>query len=108
MKYLLATLFILTACSENDQESYSVLINPIKAGGAVINFDPDSTFTNIPEITESLSEREGEIFNKSLAWYGVESDFELERLHSKTARQLVNIVNCLKVTVNLPRFNGYF
>lgn len=91
-------LIILSACSYHEHESYEVLPNSIRAGGTAINYDHQSTLINIAEITSELGEKDGVVFNKALAWYGTESDFGFDRIHTKTARQLVNIVNCLKVT----------
>jgi hypothetical protein len=89
---------IMSACSYQEHEPYDVLPNSIRAGGTTINYDSQSSLTNISEITSELGEKDGAIFNESLSWYGTESDFGFDRIHSKTARQLVNIVNCLKVT----------
>lgn len=98
MKYILPLVLVLTACSEHDSPSYDVLLNPIKGGGVVINYDPNSSLENIAEIVSTLNEQEANIFNSSLSWYATESEFGFEHIHLKTARQLVNIVNCLKVT----------
>ena len=98
MKYILPILVVLTSCSSHEQETYEVFPNSIQAGGIAIDYDPESSLTNISKISSELGEKEADIFNKSLAWYGTESDFGFDKIHSKTARQLVNIVNCLKVT----------
>lgn len=100
MKYILVIMIFLSACTEYDHESYQVLLNSIPAGGPTINYDPESTLTNIEKITSELSKNESDIFNESLGWYGTESDFDFNYIHGKTAMQLVNIVNCLKVTKN--------
>ena len=98
MRYILPLLFVITACSEHESSSYGVLLNPIQAGGIVINYDPNSSLENIPKIISILNEQEADIFNRSLTWYATETEFGFEYIHLKTARQLVNIVNCLKVT----------
>lgn len=98
MKYIIPIVIILTACSYQEHASYGVLPNTIRAGGTTINYDPQSTLTNVAEITSELNKEDGMVFSQSLAWYGTESEFGFDRIHSKTARQLVNIVNCLKVT----------
>lgn len=98
MKYILPIIVLLASCSSHDQESDEIFPNTIPAGGTAINYDPESSLINIPKISSELGEKEDFIFSKSLAWYGTESDFGFDKIHSKTARQLVNIVNCLKVT----------
>lgn len=99
MKKMLQIIFmlLLISCSSDEQPSYKPLQNNLPSGGPLINYDPDVSLTNIAEIEEFLDEDDEETFNKSLSWYGTESEFGFENIHNKSAKQLVDIVNCLKV-----------
>ncbi|NNG01443.1 MAG: hypothetical protein HKM93_18790 [Desulfobacteraceae bacterium] len=89
---------LIIGCSQDEHQSYVPIDNILKPGGPAINYDPNSSYTNIDEIQKSLSDKESEIFNKSLSWYGTESIFKLERMHNKSAKEVVDIVNCLKIS----------
>jgi len=94
--------FIFTAlvlgCSQDEHPSYESIENILKSGGPTINYGPNSSYTNIAEVQNSLGEKESEIFTKSLSWYGTESNFNLDRMHNRSAKELVDIVNCLKTS----------
>lgn len=83
-------------CSSDEHPNYEIIHNSIKSGGPTINYDPESSLTNIPEIQEYLGENDELIFTESLAWYGTESNFGFDKIHNKNAKELVDIVNCLK------------
>lgn len=83
-------------CSSDEHPSYEIIHNSLKSGGPTINYDPNSSLTNISEIQEYLSEIDELKFTKSLAWYGTESNFGFEKIHNRNAKELVDIVNCLK------------
>lgn len=91
----LITIAIL-GCSLEERPSQSALNNTLPNGGTAIEYSSDKSFTNIDKVTANLSADQAEIFNRSLGWYGTESNFDLARLNGKTARQVVEIVNCLK------------
>jgi hypothetical protein len=93
---LLPLIFI--GCSFEERPSYQAYQNNIPAGGIGINYDPNSSLTNITEIQSQLSEADEKVFTASLSWFGSESDVGFDRIHGKTAKQLVDIVNCLKTT----------
>ncbi|MCL6272182.1 hypothetical protein M3P05_19870 [Sansalvadorimonas sp. 2012CJ34-2] len=95
---LLTTLVLITACSGDNFPSYKSIENTIPDGGLTIDYDPNNTLTNIPDIESQLSEDHQLIFNESLSWYGTEANFGFEYIHKKTAHELVEIVNCLKTT----------
>lgn len=100
MKYIITFLFVLfaTSCSQEQHPSYEPITNNLPPDGKTIVYDPDSSFTNIEAISRELSVEQAQTFNKSLEWYGTEASLGLDRLHGRTAKETVDIVNCLKVT----------
>lgn len=89
---------MLIGCSSDEHPSYEPIQNSLPPGGPSINYDPDTSLSNIPEIERSLNDKDVEIFSKSLSWYGTESNFGFDHIHNINAKQLVDIVNCLKTT----------
>lgn len=83
-------------CSLEERSSQTVLENTLPEGGPTVEYDPATSFTNIDQITTNLNASNTEKFNASLGWYGTESNFALVKLDGKTAREVVDIVNCLK------------
>ncbi len=100
LKILIAifTVFSLS-CSSDEHPSYEIIHSNLKPGGPTINYDPNSNLTNISEIQEYLSETDELKFTKSLAWYGTESNYGFDKIHNRNAKELVDIVNCLKTNV---------
>lgn len=96
---LLILVSLIIGCSTDEHPSYKAMENNLQSTGPTINYDPDSSFTNISEIQEYLSKEDSEIFTKSLSWYGTESNYGLNKIHNKNAKELVDIVNCLKISV---------
>lgn len=94
---ILVTLVI--GCSTDEHPSYKAIQNTLQSGGPPINYDPNSSLTNISEIQEYLSKKDSEIFTESLSWYGTESNYGLNKIHIKNAKELVDIVNCLKTSI---------
>lgn len=88
---------IVLGCSTEERPSYESMENILPSGGVII-YDPDSSFMNIPEVQEGLTEQQKAVFASSLSWYGTESEYGLDKLEGKTAKQLVDIVNCLKTS----------
>ncbi|BFM15699.1 hypothetical protein R50073_18820 [Maricurvus nonylphenolicus] len=100
---------IVLGCSLEERPPYESIENTLPAGGVAIAYDPASSFTNIPEVQEALTEEQKAVFTSSLSWYGTESNHGLEKLSGKTAKQLVDIVNCLKTSDSQQQercFNG--
>ena len=96
-KIILIIMFtIIHGCSTDEHPSYETIHNNLKSGGPTIVYDPNSSLTNISEIQNYLNEKDAEIFTKSLSWYGTESSYGLGKIHNKSAKELVAIVNCLK------------
>lgn len=83
-------------CSLEERPSPNVLENTLPEGGPTVEYDPATSFTNIDQVTTNLNAPNAEKFNASLGWYGTESSFGLMKLDGKTAREVVDIVNCLK------------
>jgi len=98
MKYLITFIFIsvLIGCSGDSFPSYAPLENTLPESGLKIDYNPSGSLTNVQEIQNQLNDKDSEIFIKSLSWYGTESNFGFDYIHGKTAKELVDIVNCLK------------
>jgi len=103
--FILVTLVI--GCSTDEHPSYKAIQNNLQLGGPTINYDPNSSLTNISEIQEYLSEKDSEIFTESLSWYGTESNHGLNKIHNKNAKELVDIVNCLKISITSEQDNCF-
>lgn len=88
---------LIAGCSPDEHPSYEPIENNLKPGGPTINYDPSSSLTNVSEIQDYLNENDSTIFTKSLSWYGTESNFGFNKIHNKNAKELVDIVNCLKI-----------
>jgi len=99
-KHINSLLFLtlLIACSPEERPSYATYENNIPDGGIKINYDPETSLTNISEIQQQLNKNDEQVFISSLTWYGTESEFGFDYIHDKTAKELVDIVNCLKTT----------
>lgn len=96
LKILLAVVTV--GCSLEERPYQAAVENTLPVDGPTIEYDPESSFTNIDQIASTLSSLDAEKFNTSLGWYGTESSFDLARLEGKTASEVVNIVNCLKMS----------
>jgi hypothetical protein len=94
--YLLVLLITVLGCEE--RPSYKPIKNTLPEGGIEINYDPQTSLTNIQLITDSLSTENATTFERSLSWYGTESNYGFQYIHGKTSRELVDIVNCLKTS----------
>lgn len=111
MKYIaLALLLLVTAvgCSMEEHPSQTLIENNLPVGGPQIKYDPESSFINIDQVTENLNASHSEKFKASLGWYGTESTFGLEKLHGKTAKEVVDIVNCLKKSEKVEQQSACF
>lgn len=97
-KYTLSVLiiFVLFACSLEERPSYKAYENTLPEQGATLQYDPEDGLTNLDRVKAGLQEGDLTKFNRSLEWYGTESHFGLEKIGGKTARELVDVVNCLK------------
>ncbi|WKD49694.1 hypothetical protein [Microbulbifer spongiae] len=97
-RYILSALIVFTlfACGLEERPSYKIYVNTLPEQGPVLQYDPESGLTNLAQVKAGLQERDLDKFNRSLDWYGTESHFGIERIDGKTARELVDLVNCLK------------
>lgn len=95
----LILIALVISCSADEHPSYKVIQNDLQSGGPIIKYDPNSSLTNISDIQEYLSKKDSEIFTESLSWYGTESNHGLNKIHNKSAKELVDIVNCLKTSI---------
>ncbi len=98
--FTLIIILLNISCSTDEHPSYETLSNNITNENLTISFDSDKGLTNIAEIMKSLPDEQKIVFTQSLSWYGTESEFSLEKLHDKNAKELVDIVNCLKEKTN--------
>ena len=105
---LICLSFLTVGCDLEQHRAYAPIENTLPSGGLTVQYDPDSSFKNIDKISATLSDEDSQKFNRSLGWYGTESDFSLEKLDGKTARQSVEIVNCLKRAGTKERQAGCF
>ena len=101
MKKILLFILItfVNGCSTDEHSNYKAIQNNLQPDGPTINYDPNSSLTNISEIQEYLNEKDSETFTESLSWYGTESNYGLNKIHNKNAKELVDIVNCLKISI---------
>lgn len=98
----------IVGCSLEERPSPNVLENTLPEGGPTVEYDPATSFTNIDQVTSNLNAPNAEKFNASLGWYGTESTFGLEKLHGKTAKEVVDIVNCLKNSEKVEQQSACF
>ncbi|WP_250462049.1 hypothetical protein [Microbulbifer litoralis] len=87
---------LLTACSMEERPLYTIYENTLPDQSPTIQLDPEAGLANMDQVTAGLKGDDLSKFNRSLEWYGTESHFGLNRIEGKTARQLVDLVNCLK------------
>lgn len=100
MKKFLILIFLSGlnfGCELEESPSYALIENTLPEGGAALEYDPnENSLKNVDAVRAGLSGEDAQKFDSSLSWYGTESDFGLEKTSGKTARQLLDIVNCLK------------
>ncbi|MCP4340785.1 MAG: hypothetical protein GY799_18325 [Desulfobulbaceae bacterium] len=96
---VVAYSLMLAACEiEESRPSYNPIENTLPKGGELIKWSQDQGLLNISNVEENLNNENRKIFSKSLEWYATESDLGFEHLSGKTAKQTVDITNCLKTT----------
>lgn len=95
---LVISLFLISpACqTKESRPPYDSFENTLSMGGETIQWSRNDGFLNIVTIENNLSGKNLFIFSKSLEWYATESDLNPEYLSGKTAKQVVDIVNCIK------------
>lgn len=82
-KVPLALLVLLNiGCVDEQRPSYQTLENTLPSGGLKIIYR-DNQLQNAAQISQSLQSQHASIFERSLAWYGTESDFSLAKLDGK-------------------------
>ena len=87
----------LFGCSLEERPSWAAIENTLPQGGPTVHYEPSSGLSNVGEVSDHLTDSDALKFNASLGWYGTESVHDLKRLDGKTAREVIDIVNCLKV-----------
>ncbi len=94
---LASVLVLLAACDiEESRPDPAPIQNILPAGGRLIEWNPTTAQLNIEEVKAGLEAESGEVFTKSMDWYATESDLGFEYLKGKTAKQVVDMINCLK------------
>jgi hypothetical protein len=94
---LTLVLVVLTACDiEESRPDYSPIQNTLPAGGMLIDWDEENVHLNIEDVMKGLDEKSKAVFSKSIDWFATESEMGFEYLDGKTAKQAVDIINCLK------------
>jgi hypothetical protein len=94
-----AILALSAGCgiSSSGQDS-GPLQNTLPIGGKLLEQNKESGLLNIDDVEGNLDERSLDIFRKSLEWYAAETDLGLEHFIGMTARQSVDLVNCIKTS----------
>lgn len=92
----LAVALTIVGCRVEERPDYGVVENTVPAGGPTLEYSASASYVNVDSLSASLSGGDRAKFTESLAWFGTESTFALERLAGKTASQVVDVVNCLK------------
>ncbi len=99
LAYVLTTLFI-SSCSNvayNEHQSLNKAHkNTLPTTGTKTIYFANDGFVNIDTLNNELSKKQREIFSSSISWYATEAELALTELNNKSARQIVDIVNCLK------------
>lgn len=90
--------FVAGCEPQESRPSYGPIKNTLKEGGLTIKWDESGGLVNVPEIEKKLTDNEKEIFNQSLEWLATESDVNFSYLSGKSAKQVVEMSNCLKLT----------
>ncbi|MEJ2691755.1 MAG: hypothetical protein P8166_01575 [Candidatus Thiodiazotropha sp.] len=95
-----AVFVLLTACDiQEKRPSYRPLKNSVSSGDLLIQWSKEQGLLNIDDIEARLSDEDRQVFSQSLEWYATESDYGVERLAGKSAKQAVDAINCLKVAL---------
>ncbi|MBM7074362.1 hypothetical protein JQC92_20435 [Shewanella sp. 202IG2-18] len=97
---ILIACILFVGCSAQQSNIYEKLnqsyTNILPVYGTRSEYTPTDGFINL-EVMESELNTESEIiFKESVSWYATESDFPFTKLNNKTAKEIVDIVNCLK------------
>jgi len=91
---------VIPACDmEDPRPDYDPMTNNIPEGGELIEWHTEQGLLNIADIEKDLGIKNRETFSQSIGWYATESNVGFDRLSGKTARQAVDMINCLKTTV---------
>lgn len=96
--YLLPIILVilLSSCGiKEERPNYNIINNTIPASDLRILWN-NNGFVNQENIVNSLNSHDQEIFLQSLSWISTESNINLVLLHEKSAKELVDIANCLK------------
>lgn len=78
--------------------SYEPITSDIAGGGPRLEVNADGEPVNMQTLIASLDEAGADTFNQSLSWFGTESQLPLTSLDGKTAKEVVDLVNCLKAS----------
>lgn len=97
----IAMLVLVAGCrssthSDIDSHHNKSYVNTLPEGGIKSRYTPKQGFMNLEAMKESLDRYERAIFDKSISWYATESEFSFTKIDAKTAKEIVDIVNCLK------------
>lgn len=95
--FLLLGIVLVVGCSLEEHASYEPADNNLATGGPLLVVEQGAP-VNVDEMVARLDQEELATFQKSLSWYGTESDSPMNALHGKTAYQIVDVVNCLKAS----------
>ncbi len=95
---ILLVIFLCSCGVDEEKPSYKEIENTLPDSKLVIKWSRAKGFENQSEIFDSLMDIDRDKFSQSLSWVVTESNIELPSLNGKTAKQLVDITNCLKTS----------
>ena len=85
------------SCSQDEERpNYNVIENTIPNSSLTLKWSQSNGFENQNKVLKSLNRNNKKIFSQSLSWISTESNIKLEILNGKSAKQFVDLVNCLK------------
>ncbi len=96
--FLIICVFLYACSIEESRPKYTPFKNALLEGGETIKWKKNQGLLNIDNIEKMLSSKDKKIFSASLGWYATESNYSFNKLSGKTAKQAVDIINCLKST----------
>ncbi len=92
----LLMVFIFSCSVNEERPNYNIIENTIPNSNLVIKWSKSLGFENQNKILSSLGEKDREKFSQSFSWVSTESNIKLATLNGKSAKEFVDLVNCLK------------
>jgi len=96
--FLIICVSLYACSSEESRPKYDPFKNTLVEGGETIKWNKNQGLVNIDNVEKMFYPKDKKIFSASLEWYATESNYSFNKLSEKTAKQTVDIINCLKST----------